>query len=161
MSGPGRPAVRPLARAGAVAGVLGALLAGCGAPDPAPAPAPPPSAAGPTAGAPTPEETVCADYRTQDSVLRQTADAVERMAVLPAGLSLLLLNVRQVAQTPGVEDVALAAAQLELVAAIDDLDAQGRALLGPDGNAATDAVRLDAQRIQAAVDEIERICGAA
>ena len=82
------------------------------------------------------------------------------MPVLPAGVSLVLLGVRQTALTPGVQDPALAAAQLELVAAIDDLDAQGRRLIGPEGDAAQDAVQLDTARVMAALGEVERICGA-
>jgi hypothetical protein len=82
------------------------------------------------------------------------------MPVLPAGVSLVLLGVRQTALTPGVQDPALAAAQVELVAAIDDLDAQGRRLIGPEGDAAQDAVQLDTARVMAALGEVERICGA-
>ena len=144
----------------AAAGAL--VLAGCGTPAPAPT-APAPTAPAPTAPAPTPagrapEEVVCAEYRTDDSVLRRTADAVARMPVLPAGVNLVLLNTRMIAQTPGVQDPELVAAQAELVAAIDDLDAQGRALVGPEGSAVTDAVQFDAARITAAVTEIERVC---
>lgn len=141
-----------------------AVLAGCGT-EPAPAPAPPPATS--TAPAPgaapaqTPEEVVCADYTDTQSVVRQTAEAIERMPVLPAGVAVLLLGARQVAATTsGVADPEIVAAQTELVAAIDDLDAQGRALLGPDGNAAQDAVRIDAARLLAAVTEMERACGA-
>ncbi|MBW0090573.1 hypothetical protein I4I73_05765 [Pseudonocardia sp. KRD-184] len=137
------------------------VLAGCGG-DPAPAPPPATSAAPAPSAAParTPEEVVCADYTDTRSVVRQTAEAIEEMPVLPAGVAVLLLGARQVATTSGVTDPEIRAAQAELAAAIDDLDAQGRALLGPDGNAAQDAVRIDAARILAAVTEIERVCGA-
>ena len=143
----------------AAAGAL--VLAGCGTPAPAPSPVPAPTAPVPTAPTPAggaPEDVVCAEYRDSDSVLRRTADAVARMPVLPAGVNLVLLNTRMVAQTPGVQDPELVAAQTELVAAIDDLDAQGRALVGPEGSAVTDAVQYDAARITAAVTEIERVC---
>ncbi len=147
-----------------VAAALGLALAGCSTPAPAPtAPAEPaaPSSTGP-AGAPTasPDAAVCADYRDRGSLLRETTDAIQEMPVLPAGVGLVLLGVRQTALTPGVQDPALAAAQAELVAAIDDLDAQGRTLIGPDGDAARDAVRLDAARILRALTEVERLCGA-
>lgn len=137
------------------------VLAGCGA-DPAPAPPPATSAAPAPGAAPaqTPEEVVCADYTDTQSVVRQTAEAIEEMPVLPAGVAVLLLGARQVATTSGVTDPEIRDAQAELVAAIDDLDTQGRALLGPDGNAAQDAVRIDAARILAAVTEIERVCAA-
>jgi hypothetical protein len=166
-------ALAPVVALGAAA--LGLALAGCGPSAPAPAApssaAPPPVAApgstapgsaapGGTAAAVTPDEVVCADYRDRESLLRQTAEAVERMPVLPAGVGLVLLGVRQTALTPGVQDPALAAAQAELVAAIDDLDAQGRRLIGPEGNAAQDAVQLDTARVVAALGEVERICGA-
>ncbi|MBW0116342.1 hypothetical protein [Pseudonocardia abyssalis] len=147
----------------ALATTLAALsvLAGCSTAA-APAPASTPSAApAPTGAAPaTPEDVVCADYTDSQSIVRQAADAMNRMPVLPAGVAVLLLGAREVATTGGVTDPAIVAAQTELVAAIDDLDAQGRALLGPDGNAAQDAVQLDATRIVAAVTEIERVCGA-
>ncbi len=161
-------ALGPVAALGAAA--LALALAGCGPSAPAPAAptsaAPPPAAApgstapGGAAGAATPDEVVCADYRDRESLLRQTAEAVDRMPVLPAGVSLVLLGVRQTALTPGVQDPALAAAQVELVAAIDDLDAQGRRLIGPEGDAAQDAVQLDTARVMAALGEVERICGA-
>lgn len=144
----------------ALASTLAALgvLAGCSTAAPAPAPttAPAPASAAPA----TAEDVVCSDYTDSQSVVRQAADAMTRMPVLPAGVAVLLLGAREVATTGGVEDPEIVAAQTELVAAIDDLDAQGRALLGPDGNAAQDAVQLDATRIIAAVTEIERVCGA-
>ena len=147
-------------RAGLV--LLALLLAGCtGAPS---APAPPAPSAAPAppsaTAAATPDEAVCADYRGTGSVLRQTVEAMQRMPVLPAGVNLVLLNVRMVAATPGVQDPELQAAQAELVAAIDDLDAQGKALVGPEGNAVTDAVQFDSARILAALTEIERVCAA-
>ncbi len=152
-----------------VVAALGLSLAGCGPPAPAPAAPTPPAAAEPAApsatgpaGAPTasPDAAVCADYRDRGSLLRETTDAIQEGPVLPAGVGLVLLGVRQTALTPGVQDPALAAAQAELVAAIDDLDAQGRTLIGPDGDAARDAVRLDAARILRALTEVERLCGA-
>lgn len=151
---------RPALVAAAVLAAL-TVLAGCSA-TPAPAPPPATSAAPAPSAAPdrTPEEVVCADYTDSQSVVRQTAEAIEEMPVLPAGVAVLLLGARQVATTSGVTDPGIRAAQAELVAAIDDLDVQGRALLGPDGNAAQDAVRIDAARILAAVTEIERVCAA-
>ncbi len=139
--------------AGAVAAV--AVLAGCAAPGPAgPTASPAPSAA------PVPEDVVCAQYTGGESLVRRTAESLERMPVLPAALALVLFDTRQVASTPGVRDPELQAAQDEIVAAIDDLDAQGRELVGPDGDPAGTAVQLDAARILAAVAEIERICAA-
>ncbi|MBC8092758.1 MAG: hypothetical protein H7Y15_12620 [Pseudonocardia sp.] len=138
----------------AVACAAVALVAGCSAPEPATSAAPAPVPAGPNA-----EDTVCQEFTDTGSLARRTAEALEQMPVLPAAIALVLLNTRGIASTPGVENPVLAAAQAELVAAIDDLDAQGKALLGPDGNPAQDTVQLDAARILAAVEEIERVCG--
>ncbi len=140
----------------AVACVAAAVIAGCsvaGCSTAAPAPA------APAPAGPTPDDTVCREFGDTGSLVRRTAESLERMPVLPAAVALVLLNTRGIATTPGVEDPVLQAAQTELVAAIDDLDAQGQALLGPDGNPARDAVQLDAARILTAVEEIERVCG--
>lgn len=138
-----------------------AVLAGCGAtPEPATptaSPVPPTSASAP---AESPEDRVCSEYGDDRSIVRRIANTLVQQPVLPAAIAIVLLDSRGIATTPGVTDPELLAAQMELIAAIDDLDAQGRALLGPDGNAAQDAVRIDAARILAAVTEIERVCGA-
>jgi hypothetical protein len=130
-----------------------AVLAGCGTSTPAePTRSPSPSAA------PLPEEVVCEEYADTGSLVRTTAESLERQPVLPAAVALVLFDSRRIAATAGVLDPELQAAQAELVAAIDDLDAQGQALLGPGGNPAQTAVQLDAARILAAVTEIERVC---
>lgn len=149
-----------------------AVLAGCGTGAPSAQPsAPPISAHAPSAPvAPSAPDApgatggtdaaVCAELAatTPPSALRQVAEAADRMPILPAAAAIILLGPRQVASTGGAQDPELAAAQAELVAAIDDFDAQARALLGPEGNAAQDAVQLDADRLLAAIEEIERVC---
>ncbi len=139
----------------AAALLLAGTLAGCGTAAPTePAPAPAPSGA--TGGT---DAAVCTEFDgTGRSAFRQALEAAERMPVLPAAIAIIGLGPRQVASTAGAQNPELVAAQAELVAALDDLDAQARALLGPDGNAAQDAVQLDATRALAALDEIERIC---
>jgi hypothetical protein len=169
--------VIPRCRRGLVAAALVALLAGCAGPDsagppaaapagsaPAPAPAAPPTPAPPTPAPPTPEPGAgrdgagCVGFARTVSTVRGIADALRQGPVLPAGVALFLLGPRAQAAAPGVSDPQLAAARIELVAAIDDLDAQGRALLPPGGNATRDAVQLDPTRILAAAAELERLC---
>ncbi|MCY7341664.1 MAG: hypothetical protein LH603_07395 [Pseudonocardia sp.] len=155
---------RGLVMAVALAGVM----AGCGAPAPAPPSSTPPSsippatttsaAAAPTAAGESPDDAVCAQHPASASTVRSIARAVENGPVLPAGVALFLIDARTQAARGGVVDPALAAAQAELLAAIDDLDAQGRANLPPGGNPAEDLVRLDSARVVAAVDVVERIC---
>lgn len=140
------------------------LFAGCSAPA-TPAAAAPTTSAAPGTGAPTttakgPDDTACAsDPGTADTV-RGIAAVAQKEPVLPAAVALLLLDSRQKAAAPGLTDPALIAAQAELVAAIDDLDAQGKAGLPPNGNAAQDKVRLDMKRILAAVTTVEKACAA-
>jgi hypothetical protein len=123
----------------------------------APAPALPSAPALPTAAGP--DQAACADYANTVNTVRGIASALQNGPVLPAGVALFLLDARTRASAPGASDPALAAAQAELVAAIDDLDAQGRDLLPAGGNPARDAVQLDPTRILAAVGTIERLCG--
>ncbi|MDN5931838.1 MAG: hypothetical protein L0I24_12380, partial [Pseudonocardia sp.] len=117
---------------------------------------PPPS----NAPAVSPEDRVCSEYLDDQSLVRRIATTAAQQPVLPAAIALVLLDSRGIATTPGVTDPELLAAQQELLAAIDDLAAQGRALLPPGGNPAQDTVKLDAERILAAVAEIERVCQA-
>jgi hypothetical protein len=152
--------VRPGSWSPLLGAVLVGLLVGCGAAAPAPAPAPgptaapAPAAAGAEAGAPA-----CANAPVTISTVRGIADALERGPVLPAGVELFLSGPREAAVAPDPSGPELAAARAELVAAIDDLDAQARALLPPGGNVTRDPVQLNPARILAAAAEIERLCG--
>jgi hypothetical protein len=162
---------------GRLAGVvLVGLLAGCGsgatdanppAPSSAASAAPEVSAAAPPTGSspgaaatpgPGAGEPACADYTTTVSTIRGIADALKRGPVLPAGVALFLVGPRMRAAAPDAGDQQLTAARAELVAAIDDLDAQGRALLPAGGNPARDPVQLDPARILVAAAEFERLC---
>ncbi len=104
---------------------------------------------------------MCADASVTVSTVRGIADALERGPVLPAGVELFLTGPRADAVAPNATGPELTAARTELVAAIDDLDAQARALLPPGGNATRDPVQLDPARILAAAAEIEQLCGSA
>lgn len=138
-----------------------ALLAGCGAAAPqAPEPAPATAQPAPTTDADrSAEDAACLDSAKTAGTVRSIAAALQEGPVLPAGVALFLLDARVRAARPGIDDPALLAAQAELVAAIDDLDAQGRALLPPGGSPAQNRVQLDPTRIVAAITEIERVCG--
>lgn len=139
-----------------------AVLAGCGGgsgpADPTVSPVPLPPSSAPAEPAASPEDRVCSEYGDDQSIVRRIADTLAQQPVLPAAIAIVLLDSRGIATTPGVTDPEILAAQQELIAAIDDLDAQGRALLPPGGNPAQDVVQLDAERILAAVTEIERVC---
>ncbi len=139
------------------------VLAGCGggaatAPTPPAAVPDPPVATTPAAAAAAPTGGACADYDKTVSTVRGIADALRRGPVLPAGVDLFLLGPRAQAANPEDADPELVEARAELVAAIDDLDAQGRALLPPGGSAARDPVQLNPDRILAAAAVFERLC---
>jgi hypothetical protein len=137
----------------AVALLAGVLLSGCGgAPGtPAPAVTPTPSPVGSDTAA-------CRRHTEVGGHVRTLAGMIEAQPVLPAAVALLLLSPREAYSTPGAQDPALVAALAEVVAAIDDLDAQGKALLPPDGNPAETTVQLDASRVRAALDAVDRLC---
>ncbi len=145
-----------------LAGLVVLVLAGCSAPAaPAVTPSSAPSAGTPTTSAgKTADDAACAaDVGTADTV-RGIAAVAQKEPVLPAAVALLLLDARQKAAAPGITDPALVTAQAELVAAIDDLDAQGKAGMPAGGNAAQDKVQLDMSRILAAVAGVEKACAA-
>jgi hypothetical protein len=79
--------------------------------------------------------------------------------VLPAAVALLLLSPRETYATAGAQDRELSAATAEVVAGIDDLDAQGWALLPPGASPVEHAVQLDPSRLVAALDAVDRLCG--
>lgn len=145
--------------------LAGALMSGCaaggagGTPDvPASASAAPSTTAPSTAPA-APDAAACQRHAPAAAGIRKVIGAIEAGPVLPAGVALFLLAPRQAYAVPGVQDPELAATVAEVVAAIDDLDAQGKALLPPGGNATQDAVRLDPTRIRAALENLDRLCG--
>ncbi|MFC4950217.1 hypothetical protein [Pseudonocardia sp. GCM10023141] len=147
--------------AGAV--VLGG--AACSAPAPQPAPAPPPTAAAPVTPAPATgptratDQAACSAHIATATAVNGIAKAAQAAPILPAAVALFLLDARSKAAQPML-DPTLAAAQSELVAAVDDLDAQGKAALPPGGNPAQDPVHLDMSRITAAVAAVGKACTA-
>ena len=140
-------------RTAAVALLAGVLLAGCGdttvPPAPAVSPTPPPVGS---------DAAACRRHTDVVGHVRTLAGMIEAQPVLPAAVALLLLSPREAYATPGAQDPELVAALAEVVAAIDDLDAQGRALLPPDGNPAETAVQLDPTRVRAALDTVDLLC---
>lgn len=147
------------ARRGLAAVLMVGLVAGCsGGAEPAPAPAPGATPA-PSSG-PAPDRTaqVCTARDNLIGPVQQVDESARRGPVLPAAVALLLLAPRQSASAGGIDDPELAAALDELVAAIDDLDAQGRAVLPEGGNAAQDPVPLDTERVVAATEAVEEAC---
>lgn len=151
-----------------LAAVALGVVTGCGggsAPAPAPAPAPPATSVAPppssgSAAAPSRDQAFCDAFPETASGLRTVTGAIERGPVVPAAVALFLVNPRSVAGEPGIQDPELAAAAAELVGAIDELGAQGAALVPPGTNAAETTVELDAARLTAAVERIERACAA-
>ena len=136
-------------------------LAGCSAPPAPVAPPAPSSAAAPsTSAAGRPDDVACTDGANTASTVRGIAKVAQDQPVLPAAVALFLLDARQKASGAGLTDPALVTAQAELVAAIDDLDAQGEKGLPPGGNASQDKVKLNVTRILAAVAGVEKACAA-
>ena len=139
------------------------LAAGCAGPSPAaPAPAPAPVTSAPATSAPAVDgnAAACAGAPGTATTVRMIADTVNKGPVLPAAVALFLLDARQKAAAGGVTDPALQAAQQQMVAAIDDLDAQGKAKLPPGGNPASDTVALDMTKSLAATEAVRKACAA-
>ncbi|MGH3611992.1 MAG: hypothetical protein ACRDRK_05155 [Pseudonocardia sp.] len=134
------------------------LLVGCGD---APAPAPPPPAPVVPTFAPTapadPDTTVCLRHAATVEVVRNEIQAYEAGPVAVIRPALVLLAARQAYAVLGVQDRERALAVAEVINAIDDLDAQGKALVPP-GGSELDLVQLDPTRIRAALDALDRIC---
>lgn len=139
-----------------------ALLVGCGGAPDAPAPAPPlPPPAAPTsapAAAPADPDTVaCLRHAATVDVIRNEIRAYEAAPVAAIRPALVLLAARQAYVVLGVQDRERALAVAEVINAIGDLDAQGKALVPP-GGSDLDLVQLDPTRIRAAMDALDRIC---
>ena len=142
----------------AAALVAAALVAGCGGgAEPAP-PAPPTASSAPSSAAAASDEQVCAAVPGIIAAAEGIDGAVAEGPVLPAGVALLLVAPRQAAASANVTDPELAAALAELVAAIDDLDAQARAALPEGGNAVENPVLVDADRLVAAAEAVQAEC---
>ncbi|WP_214367882.1 hypothetical protein [Pseudonocardia sp. H11422] len=146
--------------------LLGALLAGCGrgeggGADPASPASPAPATPAAPTSAPVPDDpdaAACRRHAGTVETVRRTAGTISAGPMLPAGVALVLLAPRDAYAGPQARDAALTAAMTEVVDAIDDLDAQGRDRLPPGANPAQDKVQLDATRIVAALDAVDRAC---
>jgi hypothetical protein len=140
------------------AAALLVVLAGCSAPAPGPAPAAPTSVAAPTSAAATSDDQLCARSAELARNIRNAAHILDIGPVLPPAIPLLFLASRQMAAQGGLSNPALAQASTELVAAIDDLDAQSSAG-SPGAQPSMDTpVRYDTKRLAAATDGLERAC---
>ncbi|OJY49990.1 hypothetical protein [Pseudonocardia sp. 73-21] len=141
------------------AALLAVVLGGCSAPSPSPAPAPTPtSAAAPTSAAPTSDDQLCGRSAELATNIRNAAHILDIGPVLPAAIPLLFLASRQMAAQGGIISPALGQASTELVAAIDDLDAQSKA-----GSTAAEPtmekpIQYDTKRLMVATAGFERAC---
>ncbi len=155
------------ARAAIAVALLGTLLAGCAGGSAAPVSSsagPTPSNAGPASPVPSgagpvdPDAVACQEQVGAAKAVRNVVGAIKVGPVLPAGVAYFLLGARDTYAAPGVRDAGLAAARREVVAAIDDLDSQGKAKLPPGGDPLKDPVQLDPARVVAAVNAVDREC---
>jgi hypothetical protein len=127
-----------------------AALAGCGSSGA------PVALAGPDAARVTAS---CREYSRNAASARTPIDAMRKQAVLPAFIDLIEVGPRQVADRAStVGEPSVASAMRELVSSIDDLDAQSRSRLPPGGDPAAITVRLDPNRLAAALDGADRAC---
>lgn len=143
-----------------VAAALGLLVAGCG--DSAP-PAPPVQAAPPattiTPLSRTPADmSACTAHAEKAVLLRREIEAYA-VPVAPVRVALVLAATWEFYNAPTAQDPALVSAMREVAAAIGDLDAQGQAKVPP-GGTLLDLVQLDASRLKAATDAVDRACAA-
>ncbi len=139
--------------------VLLVVLAGCSAPAPQPAPAPvPTAAAAPTTSGATSDAQLCGRSAELASNIRNAAHILDIGPVLPAAIPLLFLASRQMAAQGGLTDLALGQASTELVAAIDDLDAQSKAGSTQAEPTLEKPVQYNTKRLIAATAGLERAC---
>lgn len=143
----------------ACAATLAVALAGCSAPPPAPA-APPPSAAAPTSAAASPDAQLCGRSPELVRNIRNAARILDIGPVLPAAIPLLFLAGRQMAVQAGLTNLAIGQASTELVAAIDDLDAQSKAGSPEAEPTMGKPIQYDTKRLMAATAGLERACAA-
>jgi hypothetical protein len=101
----------------------------------------------------------CQEYSRNAASARSPIDAMRKQAVLPAFIDLIEMGPREVANRAStLSEPSVAAAMRELVSSIDDLDAQSQSRLPPGGNPAATTVRLDPNRLAAALDGVDRAC---
>ena len=151
-------------RAGLVAAAAGSLLAGCaGGPGQQPTAPParpsPSGVAGPSGGAGDPDVALCRAYLGAAGDARAPLPAMRTEKVLVPTVDFIELGANQIA-TPGsgARSPVIAAAMRDVVAAQEDLDAQGHRQLpaGADLNSIT--VTLNPDRLAAALDAANLAC---
>lgn len=161
-------------RATASALLLAALVVGatgCGSDEPttaAPATATTTAAASSSTAAPAPSSGAdspaaqCAAVTGSEVGARQVVTTSATQAVLRPAVALVLLDLRDKALTASTSTAEpYAPAFTELVAAIDDVDAQAGAQLPPGADTTKTAVRVDGARLAAALDAVDAVCAQA
>ena len=121
--------------------VAGVVTAGCGGPNP------------------KDDLLLCRTYQAAEPSARAPLDAMRTEAVLVPFIDYIELGTRQIAAggaTAKTREVA--AAMRELTAAIDDVDAQGHRGLPPGADLSEKAVKLNPDRLAAALDGASRAC---
>jgi len=101
----------------------------------------------------------CRSFNSGLASARTPLDAMRSEAVLLPFVDLIELSTRQTAQTAAsAPDPVVADAMREVVGAIDDLDAQGRAALPAGADPTKTTVRLNPDRLGSALDGAARAC---
>lgn len=101
----------------------------------------------------------CQRYGTSARTARSVLEGIRNGPVVPAGVSFFLLPVRDAANAAGVRDATLATALKEVVAAVDDLDAQAQAKIPPGSDPVRTTVTIDPTRAIAAMAAVDQACG--
>jgi hypothetical protein len=151
--------------AGVLAVTAGSLIAGCagspGQQQGAPARPSPPTLAGPGGTPGDPDVALCRGYLAASGDAHAPLSAMRTEAVLMPTVDFIELGANQMAtRAAGARSPMIAAAMRQVVAAQEDLDAQGRTKLpaGTGLNATT--VRLNPDRLATALDGADRACTA-
>ncbi|MGQ0480878.1 MAG: hypothetical protein ACT4O0_07625 [Pseudonocardia sp.] len=134
-------------------------LAGCGESQPPPPAGAPFDAAPPPPPDPGRDAGYCREMTSALGSARSPIDAMRAQPVLGPFIALIELTPRLAAEKgSAAADPGVAAAMREVVAAVDDLDAQAARALPPGANPTETTVQLDPNRLAAALDSVERAC---
>ncbi len=141
-------------------------LAGCGGSQPpVPGPGSVATSGAPFDSAPPPptdpgrDSAYCREMASALGSARSPIDAMRAQEVLGPFIALIELTPRLVAEKGSAAiDQAVATAMREVVAAVDDLDAQATWALPPGANPTETTVKLDPTRLAAALDAAELAC---
>lgn len=152
-----------------VAVTLGSVVVGCSTRLPPPSAATPPTAVTPPAPASSapaapnpganPDVALCRRYLTAVPSARTPLDAMRTQAVLYPFIDIIELGTHEIATQGGqLSNPMLAQAMLEVVAAQEDLDAQGTQNLPAGASPNETPVRLNPERLATALDAAEQAC---